>query len=141
MSPRDASDSFAGLPSVLREIAEVAGLDAALQLAREHGGTDISIPRKVHADHWLVRCVGSAAAQKICQHFSVRDADGRPIAYQAYIPFAGTGLLARTATELAKAIETEDLSLHAAVRRFGVSNRTVKRVRAKLRESRQRRLL
>ena len=119
---------------MLHEIAEVAGLDAAVQLAREYGGTEVSIPRQVAGDHWLVRCVGAKAAAKICDHYCVRDADGHAVGgFRIYVPLAGTGIMARTIAELARALETQDLSVRAAARRFGVSDRTVKRLQAKMR--------
>ena len=60
-----------GLPALLREIAEVAGLDAALGLARARGGTRVYIPAKAGAAHWLVKAVGGDAADLICDHFTM----------------------------------------------------------------------
>ena len=58
------------LPAVLAEIAEVAGLEAALALAGARGGTEIYVPPAVEPDHWLVEATGRAAAEAICRHFA-----------------------------------------------------------------------
>lgn len=47
------------LPSVLGEIADVAGIAAALAIADKVGGTRINIPARVQDDHWLVETVGA----------------------------------------------------------------------------------
>ncbi|MEC9342670.1 MAG: helix-turn-helix domain-containing protein [Pseudomonadota bacterium] len=62
--------SYSWLPSVLAEIAEVAGLDAALKMAEARGGTEIYIPAAVGDDHWLTKTVGREAAERICEHFT-----------------------------------------------------------------------
>ena len=55
--------SYDWLPPLLAEIAEVAGLDAALALASARGGSRITIPAHPRADHWFARAVGMEAAQ------------------------------------------------------------------------------
>lgn len=62
------------LPGVLWEIADVAGEAAAVAVSARVGGTRVYIPARISDDHWLVECVGRAAAAKICAHFAV---DGR----------------------------------------------------------------
>ncbi|WP_198174380.1 helix-turn-helix domain-containing protein [Mesorhizobium xinjiangense] len=64
---------------ILGEIEEVAGLNAALKLARLHGGTSVSIPHKCPDDHWLVDAVGREAADAICDHFAVGNTGARII--------------------------------------------------------------
>lgn len=136
-----AADSYGDLSPFLVEVAEAAGLDAAVQLARGYGGTEIFVPREAPPGHWLAACVGVAAAAKICRHFATHDADGRPIAFRVYVPLAGAAVMPRTLAALARAMVEEQIGLREAVRRFGVSERTVKRLRAKLRDDRQLRLL
>ncbi|MFD2252678.1 hypothetical protein FHS82_003948 [Pseudochelatococcus lubricantis] len=57
-------------PGVLGEIAEVAGIEAALIIARIKGGSLAFFPSSaaLHADHWLVDAVGFDAARKITDH-------------------------------------------------------------------------
>lgn len=62
--------SYSWLPPTLAEIAEVAGLDAALAMADVRGGSRISIPSDPPEGHWLVNAVGMDLAQEICSHFS-----------------------------------------------------------------------
>ena len=64
--------SYGWLPGALAEIAEVAGLDAALKLAEARGGTEIYVPARAGDDHWLVATVGREAADVICRHFGIR---------------------------------------------------------------------
>lgn len=58
-----------GLPAVLEEIAEVAGVDAAWTIAHAKGGQQVFIPADAPSEHWLTKLVGRDAAQKICDHF------------------------------------------------------------------------
>lgn len=62
-------DPFDGLPPTLRQIAEVAGIEAAARLARDHGGTEIYIRRTLDMGHVLVRSVGMEAAASILERF------------------------------------------------------------------------
>ena len=58
------------LPALLAEIAQVAGLDAALKLAEARGGTEIYVPAEAPDGHWLTEAVGKQAAAAICAHFT-----------------------------------------------------------------------
>ena len=58
------------LPETLAEIAEVAGLEAALRLARAKGGTEIYIPAKLKPGHWLIEAVGAEAAEALRAHYA-----------------------------------------------------------------------
>ncbi len=138
MPPADRAESFDGLPPVLREIAEVAGLEAALALARQYGGLEVAIPRRASYDHWLARCVGAKPAAQICDHFRVVDADGHAIGnFRLYIPQAGTGAAAQARQQLVADLEAGQLSLRAAARRAGLTERTARRIRGKVRDERQ----
>lgn len=53
------------LPGVLGEIAEVAGDDAALAIAKVRGGTEIYVPPNPGPDHWISRLVGLDKARAI----------------------------------------------------------------------------
>ena len=63
--------SYDWLPPLLAEIAEVAGLDAALALAGARGGRRITIPAQPRPDHWFAQAVGMDAALLISDHFRV----------------------------------------------------------------------
>ena len=58
------------LPGVLREIAEVAGEDAALAIASARGGTQIYIPPIPDADHWLSRLIGIENARAVADRLT-----------------------------------------------------------------------
>ena len=55
------------LPLLLDEIAQVAGLEAALLVAREKGGTRAHFSSRPQADNWLAKLVGIDAARAIGQ--------------------------------------------------------------------------
>lgn len=61
--------SYSWLPPLLNEIADVAGVDAALALAEARGGSRVSFPARVKKGHWLIDAVGEDAAEKLCDHF------------------------------------------------------------------------
>ena len=54
------------LPVILREIADSAGLEAALKLAEAKGGTRIYVPKTSGARHWLTELLGRPAADAVC---------------------------------------------------------------------------
>ena len=63
----------APLPGVLAEIAEVAGREAALELAIAWGGTDIHVPKPEHLtrnpQHPLARLLNFGRAARIARRF------------------------------------------------------------------------
>ena len=130
-----APGSFDGLPSIIREIADVAGLDAAMALAESYGGTIVYIPHRVGAKHWLVDAVGRKAADAICAHYRILDADGRAVGLRLQIPLAGTGVMAKAIRRLAKLLETGTVTPPRAARLCGVHDRTAWRVKAKMQPS------
>ena len=54
------------LPGILADIAEVAGEDAAIAVARVRGGTPIYVPPVPSADHWLSELIGHDRAIAVC---------------------------------------------------------------------------
>lgn len=58
------------LPALIREIADIVGLPAALKLAEAKGGQQIFIPNVVPADHWLVDLIGKTAANALSAYFT-----------------------------------------------------------------------
>lgn len=128
----EAGGPFDGLPEFLREVAEVAGLEAAMKLAWDYGGVRIRIPRRASTNHWLVKSVGRKAADALCKHFSVNDADDRPMAMEIVVPQAGTGVMAQAKRRLADDLRSGRFSVRAAARRNGLTERTAWRMKAKL---------
>lgn len=64
------------LPPLLNEIAEVAGVVAAVAIADARGGTRAHFPARAPDGHWLVELVGREAADKLCAHFRATAAGG-----------------------------------------------------------------
>lgn len=58
------------LPGLLAEIADVAGIDAALAVADAVGGRRAYIPRQPGPEHWLTIAVGASNAARIADHFT-----------------------------------------------------------------------
>ncbi len=54
------------LPGILSDIADVAGDDAVLAIARARGGTEVYFPPVPTNDHWLCRLIGRDQAKAVC---------------------------------------------------------------------------
>lgn len=112
------------LPSVVQEIAEVAGYEAAWALVEAKGGQEVFIPRKAARAQWLVAAVGAEAAEAICAHFRSNHQS------KVLIPNLRRR---RTAEAIVRAIEAGKTNNQAAAV-TGVHERTVRRYRRRLRE-------
>lgn len=111
------------LPNVLREIAEAAGLPAAIALAARCGGTRVYIPARVTDGHWLADCVGREAADAICKLIGGGEVD---------IPLGNTGAYPQLRRTIAKRVHELDqagASAATIARRASVTERTVRRHR------------
>ena len=138
MSGRDAAESFGDLPAQLHDIARVAGLEAAMQLVRDHGGTELWVPRYAEEGGLLTASVGREAAERICAHYRVIDADGHVRGgVRIYVPQCGRGVLAAARRRLAEDLQAGEMSVRAAAKRAGLSERAAYRLLAKLNDPRQ----
>jgi hypothetical protein len=117
--------SFDGLPPLMCEIAEVAGIRAAIDLAEARGGNRVYFPTpgQLSEEHWLVKIVGRDAALKICKHFS----PGHHVELE--LPRGPTGSRADLWRRLARLIK-EGAPSGVITRRLGISRRTVVRHRS-----------
>jgi hypothetical protein len=120
------------LPPLLAEIAEVAGLDAALAIAEAKGGQEVFVVAHLRPDNWLLKAVGREKAEIISAHFC----SGR-LRQKLTVPIGPAGsYLAwrrRTAKALADAA-SNDASANEMAAAAGVTTRTVRRFRAKQRQ-------
>jgi hypothetical protein len=125
---RPPSGSFDGLPPLLCEIAEVAGLRAALALAEARGGNRVylPVPAQLSKDHWLVKIVGCEAAMKICRHFAA----GHNLELE--LPRGPTGSRADQWRRLDRLIE-QGAPSGVITRSLGICRRTVIRHRSRRR--------
>lgn len=112
-----------GLPGVLGEIAEIAGLEAALAVAEKVGGSRAYIARRPDANHWLVRAVGAEAAIKIADYFTT----GRtgveiefPIGPQGSYNAERRARARKIAELTAKGLPTGQVARQAGITRRGV---------------------
>jgi transcriptional regulator of acetoin/glycerol metabolism len=127
--------SYSWLPALLAEIAEVAGLDAALAIAKAKGGTRASFPtpERLTRDHWLVEAVGIETARTICEHFKVRNTG-----LQLSIPLGPQGGYREQQRTRARALQaaiTDNCSIDEAARLVGVDRSTVIRAKQRLRKA------
>ncbi len=106
------------LPGILGEIEDVAGTEAALQLARERGGTEMKFSGRPGGA--LARIVGDTAAAKITELLGTE---------KYCIPMASVrGERARR--EAAAQLVAKGFSTAKAALTVGVHQRTVERLRS-----------
>ncbi|MBV1702605.1 MAG: hypothetical protein KGQ46_12370 [Hyphomicrobiales bacterium] len=131
---RNDHPDYSWLPALLAEIAEVAGLDAALALAEAKGGTRVYFPASAPADHWLPRLVGPEAARLICNHFRATMSGG----IGDLVPMGPNATPLRLRA-MAQKLTAEGHSADSIARTLKVHQRTVFRMRAsgKVRDPRQ----
>ena len=106
----DARDN--DLPGVLPEIAELAGRDAAIELARLCGGSTMHVPRVVglSPSHPLVAALGAKGARLVADRFQGE---------QVYVPQARRAV--------ARHLAFQGRSTAEIARALGVTRRTVQR--------------
>jgi hypothetical protein len=123
--------SYTWLPALLAEIAEAAGLEAALKLAEAYGGKRVRIPARATASgHWLVQCVGREAAETICDLYRQGSGSGRWRGIYVLVPLGPTGAIAGARRRLAKAL-ADGKSAAEAARLAGMTERSAYRARAR----------
>jgi DNA-binding NarL/FixJ family response regulator len=111
---------LAQLPGVLAQVAQAAGVKAAVQLAQARGGgrAYIPAPQALHEKHWLTQAVGLEAARAIAQALGGGEVEV-PLG-----PFAGNRAQVWAAIERGL---NAGLSVEQAARQVGVTARTVRR--------------
>ncbi|PAL20202.1 helix-turn-helix domain-containing protein [Sphingopyxis sp. GW247-27LB] len=115
------------LPPILTEIAEVAGEDAALTIARVRGGTSIYIPPVPANDHWLCRLIGRDEAKAVCAHLT--RGQGRPRRLE--LPLGPTGSAASARAQVDELLGA-DMSERDIALRTGYTIRGIRLRRKKL---------
>jgi len=118
--------SYSWLPPLLDEIAELAGLEAALALASHAGGERryFPTPDRLDEKHWLVEACGPEAAALLAQRFGGDNVE---------IPRGPQGNAAQLAKRIREMIAA-GASSNDIARTTGVVFRTVTRHRARLRD-------
>ena len=119
---------MAGIYISVPELREVVGDAAAMKLLAEYGGGNTYIPAKLPDEHPLVMLIGRAAAEALVKEYT-RDNVGA----QIELPRGSSGLFAQYRRQLAEAV-AEGGSDKDVARRLGISSRTVRRQRQKLRQ-------
>jgi hypothetical protein len=117
------ADAYDGLPELLVEMAQVAGLQAAISIAQARGGNRAHIPHKAGDDHWLVQLVGRHASDLLMDHFGGKELN---------VPLGPVGSRAERWRRMYKMIG-ENSTSRQITNACGISRDTVKYHRAKLR--------
>lgn len=115
------------LPSLLAQLAELVGEDAALLVAEEWGGRYLYIPREFRPTHRLVELLGEERARKMW------NAIGHGPVLVPMGPNAG----AAERREIASRALDEGKSQPQAAKAAGIHLRSVERLAAKKRDGRQ----
>ncbi len=124
------------LPGILQEIADAAGLEVALKIAKAKGGTRVDFPGVkalgTRRKNWLTELVGEDAAKKVAR------AIGDPNGIKLDVPTARNAFLAEA---IGRRLGGSDGAQRIALA-CGCHVRTVHRYRARLRaaEARKNRL-
>lgn len=132
--------SFDGLPELLAEIADVAGLEAALALAEAKGGQRIYLPPYPKKNHWLVETIGQEAADKICAHFRSVGGGGRATAQEMIVPLGPSASVLKRARKILQEGLEAGLSVREAARRAGLHERTGFNAKRRMVEAQEARL-
>ncbi|WP_374467411.1 helix-turn-helix domain-containing protein [Ferrovibrio sp.] len=113
------------LPGLLGEIEQIAGLQAALQVASAAGGRRryVPAPKRLDADHWLVKAVGREKAGLIAKHL-VGENSGLPITF----PLGPAGSRAARWHAIHQALQSGETADSIAAT-HGIHERTVRRHR------------
>jgi|GEM_PF-1583275 len=111
---------LAQLPGVLAQVAQAAGLKAAVAFAKARGGgrAYIPAPQALHGKHWLAMAVGLEAAQAIAKALGGGEVEV-PLG-----PFAGNRAQVWAAIERGL---KDGLAAEQVARQVGVATRTVRR--------------
>ncbi|WP_375679177.1 MULTISPECIES: helix-turn-helix domain-containing protein [unclassified Bartonella] len=118
---------YSDFPALLREIADVAGSEAAWNMMRAFGGREVYIPGRLESADWLIEIVGFEEAEQLINHFCFngsgvrlliplgRDAERRQKMVQALqkgwsvdAAAAVSGMHVRTAYRLKKKISLQE---------------------------------
>lgn len=123
--------SWPELPALLAEIAEVAGIDAALAIAEAKGGQSVIVPTRLRADHWLSVAVGQDKAEIISRHFTSGHRR-----QELVIPLGPSGSFLAERRRRARLIaeaNARGASANQIAQEAGITERSVRRFRAKIR--------
>ena len=120
------------LPPLLEEIAEVAGIDAALAIADAKGGQQVFIVAHLRPGNWLIQAVGLDKAKLISDHFC----SGR-LRQKLTIPLGPAGSYQAFRRRTVRALEeaaSRGASANEMAAAAGVTTRAVHRFRARRRQ-------
>gem|GEM_PF-829650 len=110
------------LPKRTQELASVIGINFALILVKEFGGTHLNIPKKPKPDNKLVAYIGFDAYKKLCYYYA---------STQIEIDLCEKLLVQKRNMEIKNAIESGMTNAQIA-RQFGTTERNIRRVKNRI---------
>jgi hypothetical protein len=113
------TEIYAGAES-FEALVQLLGQGDALVLCREFGGQRVRIPKKVAQDHELAKRIGLQAAERMAEEFGGIALD---------VPLGR----AVTSRRRAQVVATSPHSANEIARALGITQRHVRRIRAKIR--------
>ena len=117
---------MSALPSLLAEIASVAGEEAALKIASARGGTQIYVPPVPSSDHWMTRLIGQEKARAVCAQLTAGVGPRR-----VDLPLGPTGTRATKRAQMDRMI-IDQRSERDIARATGYTQRAVRKRNAQL---------
>lgn len=114
------------------EIVDVIGRESAEALVGHLGGTRFYVREKLSPDHGIVSAIGAEAAAKFAAHIAT-GIGGLAVE----VPTHRSGEFTGYRNHLRDAVSKSNLSEAALAAQLGVHGRTIRRMRAKLRQERQ----
>ncbi|VEJ45313.1 helix-turn-helix domain-containing protein [Bartonella vinsonii] len=114
---------YSDFPALLREIADVAGSEAAWNMMRAFGGREVYIPGRLENADWLIEIVGFEEAEQLIKHFCFNGSGVRLL-----IPL---GRDAERRQKMLKALQ-QGWSVDAAAAVSGMHVRTAYRLKKKI---------
>jgi len=107
-----------GMSGILAEVADLAGVAAALALAERYGGDKVHVPARPRPDSPLARCIGADTASALGERYG-----GENIA----VPLGPVNRTRRVEVMLCDGARPVEI-----IRKLRVSRRTVERAAARL---------
>lgn len=110
------------LPPLLETVAEAAGLEAALKIARAYGGTRVTVPTLANGRNWLTELVGEELAGRVIEALGP--------AQRLDIPLGPDALYLATRRQLLRRmreLSEQGASAGQIARELGTTERSVRR--------------
>ncbi|WP_328184657.1 Mor transcription activator family protein [Marinobacter sp. OP 3.4] len=104
------------LPTSLKELIDVIGLEATQALVSVYGGTRLTVPAKMRDDHPLAELLGVEAARTLSQHYALERVD---------VPTGSAATKAARNRKMREEHQVEGISVRRLALRYRLTERRV----------------